>query len=448
MNAALLFYGEPGYIDNNDIYQSFDEKIIKKYKPDIFCHVLFSYKNNKFPYNSIDLINKNFKPKHLEIFNPSDIILPQYSFKKISPNDFKNYLHNMYSIQCVSRMLKKWMEFYNKNYDIIILSKYNLIINNFTDLSQLDTSKSYSLNNKLDETFMIFNKKYLDWSSNIYDDIFKYYTDNYLDIYKFNLFLKRFNSQDINQLNINIKQTYFKNIKIALLLYGQPRFIQNFKVYDKFKEEIIDKYDTDVYCHCWFSNNKDTSFDTSTWSGFNNNKCNISDEAIDMIKKFYNPIDFEQDEPRYFSFTKEQVDNLIRKDKEMLPININNLLSHFYSIQKVARIFERNINKCNYDLIIVSRYDIFITEIPQDMSLFNPDKLYLSNLHDRFPDTVYIHGKKFLQWQTNIYDDIFKVLDNPSGTCPESYKKDTFMLRYSMSDVIPQKLNTLHIRQL
>jgi len=38
MNVALLFYGKPLYINNNDIHKNLKEKILDKYNTDNFCY--------------------------------------------------------------------------------------------------------------------------------------------------------------------------------------------------------------------------------------------------------------------------------------------------------------------------------------------------------------------------------------------------------------------------
>lgn len=448
MNVALLFYGKPLYINNNDIHKNLKEKILDKYNTDNFCHLLFSYSNNndKIPYNSINIVQEKYKPNHLEIFNPELINTDvKYNIKNISKNDASDYLKDMYSIQCVARMLKKWMEYYKKDYDIIILLKYNKIINEFIDLSKLDMNKIYSINNKLDESFLIFNKKFFDWSLNIYDDILKNELDKYIELYKYDIFNKRFDSNDIINLQINIKNSYFKNIKIAHIIFGQPRFIDNFIVYDKYKKEIYNKYDTDIYCHIWFSDDKNKEYPASTWTVIQNNNNLISPNTVDIIKYCYNPINYEIDEPRYFNIDENQKNNLINKNKNMNDLNMSNMLSQLFSIQRVSKLIDKN---KNYDYIIASRYDTDIIEIPQDLSILSKDKLYLSNIHDRFPDPICIHGTKFLEWQQNIYNDAYKVMENPSGTCPESYKKDTFIVRHNISDVVSIGLNTNYIRSI
>lgn len=44
-------------------------------------------------------------------------------------------------------------------------------------------------------------------------------------------------------------------MKIALILYGQPRFINNESVREHYRK-IFELYDVDVYGHLWWSKNE------------------------------------------------------------------------------------------------------------------------------------------------------------------------------------------------
>ena len=51
-------------------------------------------------------------------------------------------------------------------------------------------------------------------------------------------------------------------MKIALILSGQPRFYNSVS-YTTIYNEILNKYDTDVFFHCWYSSNKDYNYEYS-----------------------------------------------------------------------------------------------------------------------------------------------------------------------------------------
>ena len=58
-------------------------------------------------------------------------------------------------------------------------------------------------------------------------------------------------------------------MKVALLFYGQPRYVDNEEVYNSYKSNILDKYDTDVFCHTWWSETE-KEYDYSSWSKISN----------------------------------------------------------------------------------------------------------------------------------------------------------------------------------
>ena len=41
-------------------------------------------------------------------------------------------------------------------------------------------------------------------------------------------------------------------MKVALLFFGQPRYLDDDRAYNDYKRLILDRYDTDVYIHTWF----------------------------------------------------------------------------------------------------------------------------------------------------------------------------------------------------
>tara|TARA_R100001163_G_C5068190_1_gene208135 strand:+ start:3376 stop:3552 length:177 start_codon:yes stop_codon:yes gene_type:complete len=58
-------------------------------------------------------------------------------------------------------------------------------------------------------------------------------------------------------------------MKIALQFSGQPRFIEDKICYISIKNNILDKYDCDVFCHFWWDENPDLLYDAAPWSNLN-----------------------------------------------------------------------------------------------------------------------------------------------------------------------------------
>jgi len=53
-------------------------------------------------------------------------------------------------------------------------------------------------------------------------------------------------------------------MKVALALFGQPRFVDNQQIIDTYKQVILDRYDTDVFGHMWWKE-EDGEYDYSSW---------------------------------------------------------------------------------------------------------------------------------------------------------------------------------------
>ena len=53
-------------------------------------------------------------------------------------------------------------------------------------------------------------------------------------------------------------------MKVALLFFGQPRYLDDDRAYNDYKRLILDRYDTDVYIHTWFDE-AGGKYDVSTW---------------------------------------------------------------------------------------------------------------------------------------------------------------------------------------
>jgi hypothetical protein len=224
-------------------------------------------------------------------------------------------------------------------------------------------------------------------------------------------------------------------MKVALLLFGQPRCIQKDDVYLSHKKLILDKYNTDVYMHCWYNKENtlgDTCFDISP------NFSYIPGNAPDILINRYNP-----KKALFESIKKFELnDNMIEKCSQYFSNKdfgriLPNLLSQFYSIEAVNRLIYND--KDNYDFIILARYDHILYELP-NLFLLNKNNFYVSDEHPRFPDALFIFGTKFIESQytyTNI-TNLIPFIGN-SDYIPdlnaEYFKKMQYYLNYTDNDI-------------
>jgi len=213
-------------------------------------------------------------------------------------------------------------------------------------------------------------------------------------------------------------------MKVALILFGQPRFITNGIVKDYYRK-IFDKYNVDVYGHLWWSKNE-TVYDVSSWSKIN--ECPVLANTPDIMNDLYpnNKIIYECS--RNFDIPEKLI-NRFSHHLEVFNIkNLKNVMSHLYS-------FEKSVSQVpdDYDFYIISRTDSIIYDFPNLNSLSN-DKFYISNHHDNFPDLIFVFGKKYLNFM-KTYSNFESNIDNVWEPSAESFKWETFKKYYNMSEL-------------
>lgn len=178
-------------------------------------------------------------------------------------------------------------------------------------------------------------------------------------------------------------------MKIALLLSGLPRKVE--LGYNKCWKQIIDKYKTDVYLYCW------------------------KDEEWELIPHFYkNYKKLVIEEP--FSFKKFTLNleciNITSKPYEKYEVaGYQNVFPMMWCWQKIANILEK---KTNYDLIILSRFDVE-TNKTFNLKNLNFEKINLSNSQwkdTEFPSDslIVINQKNFNVLFKNIFNDLISEL--------------------------------------
>ena len=131
-------------------------------------------------------------------------------------------------------------------------------------------------------------------------------------------------------------------MKIALLLFGQARFVE--QCYEKIKSDILDIYNPDVYCHMWWD-------DDIKNNGYVGNKGNylVPSDTPKIVTDLYSPKKIIIEEP--FK-NREGVNDIFIKYPELEYLSkipsAEHYLSQIYSLQKVSELFDWK----NYDFII------------------------------------------------------------------------------------------------
>jgi len=153
-------------------------------------------------------------------------------------------------------------------------------------------------------------------------------------------------------------------MKVAIELYGQPRYIK--ESYEYGWKKFIQKYNADVYIHSWFDNTKTSE----VFKHYKGHDEPVSDEITQNTLKneieIYNPVAFRYDPPPNFEKIMHRFANKhSRADQALYGQN----LSAYYADQ--LRISTQR----KYDVILKSRMDIVITELDIDVVAENTIKI-------------------------------------------------------------------------
>ena len=233
-------------------------------------------------------------------------------------------------------------------------------------------------------------------------------------------------------------------MKIALCLYGQPRFIDNSNIKLYLDNLIFDKYDVDTYCHFWYDN-EITSYTGSDWhdrpsSYYKGGDFYKVENTLDIINKVYRPkkILFEKPKDFYEILNSNELNILENKRRNQSGENyfslknVNNLLSHLYSIEKSLNLIE--LNK-EYEFVVLTRYDSLILNFP-DLSKLERGYIYASNQHGKCGDTYCFTDNIFLL-DTNLvlglkcFSNIKNIISIIDMWTAESVKKENIIFNYT-----------------
>jgi hypothetical protein len=229
----------------------------------------------------------------------------------------------------------------------------------------------------------------------------------------------------------------------AIIFFGQPRFVNNLRIFNTYQESILSKYNPDIFCHAWWEKFGE-NYSYSSWSNIKSEHP-VPHNAVEIIQELYKPLVLETQPPRHFSFTPPAAQFLDDKFTGKHPNaehwnhkNYSNILSQLYSIQNAASLLQSysENNKKIYDWIILARYDTILQNFP-DLTKCDPSKFYLPGHHPRFPDTIQFFGRKFLAWALNVFNDANIIYPHVWEPSPESFKFYSFLRHFAVTDLQP-----------
>lgn len=183
-------------------------------------------------------------------------------------------------------------------------------------------------------------------------------------------------------------------MKVALLLYGQPRFVDRHDVWCSHRDSIMSVYETDVYAQMWYDQ-KGSYEKLSSWaaekSRFEYPSIPIS--APDIIQKQYEPVSMLIQKPLKVEFDPEVEELMLERftgNQFFSMDNMKNIVSQVTAIDNVCRLAYAT----EYDFYVLARYDAVLENFP-DLNSLEQGKFYLPH-GGHFNDLVHVFSKDFL----------------------------------------------------
>ena len=184
MNIALCFYGQPRfYTITHKLYYS---KILEEYNPDVFIHTWWSkdmvgllYPHAKHVGNALQeediIVKQNLIEELTRLYNPTLIEFDDYSTNKIK--QYKSNYYQYYTQYAVKELLKKYEIQKGIEYDLVIRTRFDLLIKQFVPYN-------------IDDSLWVpsccpYNDRYNDLFSFSNSENYKKLSDTYLNLEEF-----------------------------------------------------------------------------------------------------------------------------------------------------------------------------------------------------------------------------------------------------------------------
>lgn len=230
-------------------------------------------------------------------------------------------------------------------------------------------------------------------------------------------------------------------MKIALCLFGQPRYVTNNKIFEHHKKAIYSQGDVDVFTHCWFDKEVGV-FSQSDWSYSKN--LNVVENTIEIIESRYSPKRKIFEPQRDFTPTvhvRNIVDSL-RDQRFNSEKNIFNVYSQLFSIHKCIEIFQNFCEETNttYDFLVLTRYDVMLWSFPT-LSNLERGKYYIGgydNVGGSYPgfnDYVHILDPRLADG-CKIFYDVEESLKECESLCIEEIKQTALAKKYCYPKIV------------
>lgn len=237
-------------------------------------------------------------------------------------------------------------------------------------------------------------------------------------------------------------------MKIAILFFGQPRFVENRLVSKKLHRKFS-QYDVEYFGHTWIDE-KGSNLSTSPWSGLKS--LTSSGFALDAIEQQYPGIKIKSEKSLFFSLDEDAQlissglpinlnAELLKKFSELECLNLNNTLSQFYSINSVIKLFEGSTDTSIYDLVILTRFDCYIVTLPELFSFTRTNQLIVSGKHDNYPDLLILGSLTAIK-SSDVLPNLQKLFNSLQSLNGEFMREAN--LKSNFSNIQVKKIKFYH----
>ena len=235
MKVAVAFFGQPRYVGNPQIINTYKQVLLDKYDCDVFGHMWWQEDGGEFDYSSWSkisncpvppdapkIVTDNYNPLILAIEDPQTFELPPNAKKFVdekytdkhpdgphwNAKNYSNVMSQLKSIQHVSKIVREYSIENNISYDFIVLARYDTVMLRFPNLEELDKYKFYLPGHhpRFPDTIQFFGPKFLTWAETAFDEVDNVYEDIWEpspEAFKYGAFLRRFSKSDLVGLSMD-----------------------------------------------------------------------------------------------------------------------------------------------------------------------------------------------------------------------------------------------------
>lgn len=210
-------------------------------------------------------------------------------------------------------------------------------------------------------------------------------------------------------------------MKIALCLFGQPRWLDNPFTYQSLKDQILSKYDNvDVYMHIWITppnEYTETYFNGGNWQPSKGKGVELVN-AKEILLDRYAPKKYKFEKQKHFDFSSiPGIEKMHWYQKE----NELPLLSQIYSANESIKLIE-DLN--SYNFIIRTRTDVYYDTFP-DLYSIRDQGLWVTDRYPGLTDVVIIGTPTHIKYLL-IDSDLGELVENMAIFTPEELLKSIY----------------------